>query len=102
MGIIDKLKNIFSLNGSKSNLIEIYLKDQKCGNKIKVLLRKSYDIPRVYEANREAAYEIKKVIICDQCYNKIKLDIEFDKRYNILKQEIEQGEIITKKEFENN
>lgn len=101
MEIIDKLKKLFSFGGGKSKLIDIYVEDQKCGNKMKLLFRKSYDIQKVYEDDREAAHEINKVVVCDNCYNKIKLHITFDRGYNILQQEIENGRIISKKEFEN-
>lgn len=99
MGLFDKIKSIFSGGDKQSNLIEIYLKDNKCGNQMKLMFRKSYDIQRVYEDNRDAAFEIKKIVVCDNCYNKINLHLEFDKKYNIIKQEIENGEIIAKEEY---
>lgn len=103
MGLFDKLKSIFNgSGGSKSKLIDIYIEDKKCKNQMKLLFRKSYDIQKVYEDNREAAYEINKVVVCDNCYNKIDLHLEFDKRYKIIKQEIENGKIISKEDFENN
>jgi hypothetical protein len=101
MGIFDKIKSIFA-GGNQSNLIDIYVEDDKCGNQMKLLFRKSYDIQKVYEDNRDAAYEISKVVVCDQCYNKINLHLEFDKRYNIINQEIEAGKIISREEYENN
>jgi hypothetical protein len=101
MGFIDKIKSIFS-GGSQSKLIDVYIEDDKCGNRMKLLFRKSYDIQKVYEDNREAAYEIKKMVVCDNCYNKIELHLEFDKRYNITNQEIKDGKIISKEKFENN
>ena len=101
MGFLDKIKSFFS-GGSKSKLIDIYVEDNKCGNQMKLLFRKSYDIQKVYEDNRDAAYEISKVVICDNCYNKIELHLEFDKRYNIINQEIEDGKIINKEEFDEN
>lgn len=103
MGLFDKLKAVFNGNGgSQSKLVDIYIEDNKCGNQMKLLFRKSYDIQKVYEDNREAAYEIKKVVVCDNCYNKIDLHLEFDKRYKIIRQEIENGKIISEEEYENN
>lgn len=102
MGIIDKLKKFFDFGGNKSNLINIYVEDEKCGNKMKLLFRKSYDIQKVYEDDREAAHEINKVVVCDNCYNKIKVHISFDQSYNILQQETENGRIISRQEFEDN
>ena len=103
MGLFDKLKSIFNgAGGNQSKLIDIYIEDNKCGNQMKLLFRKSYDIQKVYENNREAAYEIKKVVVCDQCYNKIDLHLEFDNRYKIINEEITEGKIITKEKFKNN
>ncbi|MFN2340449.1 MAG: hypothetical protein ABR547_04190 [Halanaerobium sp.] len=101
MGFLDKIKSLFT-GDSQSKLVDIYVEDDKCGNQMQLLFRKSYDIQKVYEDNSDAAYEIKKVVVCDQCYNKIDLHLEFDKRYNIINQEIESGKIISKEEFENN
>lgn len=102
MGIIDKLKNIFSGGSSSSKLIDVYVEDNKCGNQMKLLFRKSYDIQKVYEDDREADYEINKVVVCDKCYNKIQLHLEFDKRYNIINKEIENGKIISEEEYNKN
>jgi hypothetical protein len=102
MSLFDKLKSIFNGDGAiQSKLIDIYVEDDKCGNQMKLLFRKSYDIQKVYKDDREAAYEIKKVVVCDNCYNKIDLHLEFDKRYKIIRQEIENGKIISKEEYEN-
>ncbi len=102
MGLFDKLKNIFTKAGNDSKLIEVYIEDNKCGNQMKLIFRKSYDIQKVYEEQREAAYEIKKVVICDNCYNKIKLRMEFDKKYKVITQEAEDGKIISSEEYKNN
>lgn len=103
MGLFDKIKSIFKGDGGRqSKLVDIYIEDDKCGNQMKLIFRKSYDIQKVYEDNREAVYEIRKVVVCDNCYNKIDLHLEFDKRYHIIRQEITDGKIIDKEEFKNN
>lgn len=101
MGLLDTIKSIFSGNQTKK-MVDFYVEDNQCSKQMKLLFRKSYDIQKVYEKDREAAYEIKKVIVCDNCYNKIDLHLEFDKRYNIINQEIKSGKIISKEEFEEN
>lgn len=101
MSFFSKIKSIFN-KGSQAKLVDIYLEDTKCGNQMRLLFRKNYDIQKVYEDNRAAAYEINKIVVCDECYNKIKLHLEFDKRYNIISQELKGGEILSKAEFENN
>ena len=83
MGIIDKIKSLFG-GGKQSDLVEVNVKDDNCGNEIQVLFRKSSEIKRVNDKSREAEYEVNKVVICDQCYNKIKLHVDFDKNYKII------------------
>ncbi|MCC3144817.1 hypothetical protein LJ207_05675 [Halanaerobium sp. Z-7514] len=101
MGIFDSIKNFFS-GGKSSPLIEVYLEDEKCGKQMKLIFRKSYDIQKVYEEERQAAYEINKVAVCDNCYNKIDLQIEFDKNYNKITENVEKGKIISEEEYESN
>ncbi len=96
MSLKDIINTIFSKEDK--NIIRIYLQDNKCGEKIEVLLRKSYDIQRVYE-DSNAYYKITKVVVCTKCYNKIKINITFDKNYNIITNKIENGKFITKEEY---
>ncbi|MFW6015743.1 MAG: hypothetical protein ACOCRK_04850 [bacterium] len=101
MGIIDFIKNIFSPSNG-NNIMKIFLKDAKCGNKIKLILRKSYDIQRIYEEDEEAYYRWKKVVICDNCFNKINVNIDFNRRYGVIDKKIDGGEFITEEEFNEN
>lgn len=96
MSLKDIINTIFSKEDK--NIIRIYLQDNKCGEKIEVLLRKSYDIQRVYE-DSNAYYKITKVVVCTKCYNKIKINITFDKNYNIITNKIKNGKFITKEEY---
>ena len=98
MGILDFIKRLFT-GGSKSKLINIYIKDDKCGEKIKLVLRKGYDIVREFDEDKEASFSTKKVAICDNCYSNIEVFIEFDNNYNIISKNIENGEFITKDEY---
>lgn len=99
MEILNYLKKLFKPTKT-GNIINIYLRDQKCGNKIKVLVRKSYDIQKVYNSNEEAAYKISKVIICDKCFNKITIESYFDRKYNVISRKIEGGTYIKADEYE--
>lgn len=99
MGIFDKIKD-FLTPSSDSKIIKLYVKDKKCGNKMRVVLRKGYDIQRIYNEEEEGAHYINKVIVCDKCYNNVVIDVRFDKKYNIIAQSIENGEFITEEEFQ--
>ncbi|MFW6410375.1 MAG: hypothetical protein ACOCZR_04960 [Halanaerobiales bacterium] len=98
--ILDFIKNLFP-GKSGTNLVKLYLQDKKCSQKIRVVLRKTYDIQRVYNPDEEAEFKIRKVIVCDNCYNKIKIYVEFDRKYNIIYKEIKNGEYISEMEYKN-
>lgn len=98
MGLFDFFKSLFSGNRGSKN-VNLYVKDKKCGEKIRILLRKSYDIQRIYDDNDEASYGIKKVIICNNCYNKINIEVKFDKNYNKISEKIKNGIFITEEEY---
>ncbi|MEJ6950586.1 hypothetical protein [Natronospora cellulosivora (SeqCode)] len=94
MGFLDKLKNMFK-PAKKNNLIEINLKDNKCKERIKLLVRKSYDIQRIYENDQNADYRLNKVVICNNCYSKIEVKIDFNKSYKIINKDIKGGKLIS-------
>ncbi len=98
MAFLDLLKKLFK-PANQGNIIKIYLKDNKCGQKIKVLLRKSYDLQRVYSDDQTAAFALNKVVICDKCFNQIKVKLHYDQKYNNISQEINGGELISEEEF---
>ena len=98
MGLTNILKSLFT-PVTRENIIRIYLQDEKCGRKIKVILRKSYDIQKVYREDKEASFYLNKVVICDKCFNKIIVKLYFDQRYKITAQEINGGELISEEEF---
>lgn len=98
MSLFDKIKNMFT-SSSDPKIIKVFLKDSKCGNKMRVVLRKGYDIQRIYDDNLEGNYQVRKVIVCDKCYNNVVIDLKFDRNYNILDKSIENGQFLTEEEF---
>jgi hypothetical protein len=98
MGFLDSIKRLLS-SPQKSNIIEVYLKDDKCGKMLKVILRKSYEISRVYEEQSDVKYMVNKVVICDKCFNRIKFSLGFDKHYNIISRQIEGGSFLSEEEY---
>ncbi len=73
-------------------LLRLNVTNAKNINEIKVL--KTYDIATVYEDSQPGNYKLKKYIVCPDCYNKIHLEIFFDKRYKILSSECNNGELL--------
>ena len=98
MGFFDKIKDMFTPS-SDSDIVNIYVIYNKCGNEMRVVLRKGYDIQRIYDENKEGKYQVSKVIVCDKCYNNVVIDVMFDRNYNIVNKSIENGEFLTEEEF---
>ncbi len=101
MSLLDLFKKIFS--GSKSRgskeIINYYIRDNKCGEKIKLVFRKGYDIVQEYDSDSEEDYSIRKTAICDNCYNQIEIKLKFDMNYNIIEEQLDGGESISEEEF---
>ena len=100
MSLFENIKNFFTPS-SDSKVVKLYVQDKKCGNKMRVVLRKGYDIQRIYKDDVVGKYQISKVLVCDKCYNNVVIDVKFDKNYNILDRNIENGKFITEEEFQN-
>jgi len=93
--ILEIIKGLFS--GSKSDkdkMLSFKVKCKKCSNTNEIKVLKTYDIATVYEDDQPGNYRLKKYVVCPDCYNKIHLEIFFDKRYKILSSECNNGELL--------
>lgn len=91
---IKKLLSRFSPGSENNDTILLQVKDESCGNEIPVRVIKSHDLHRIYEDELPGNYRLKKVVICDECFNKIWLEVYFDSSYSIVSREAEGGKII--------
>ncbi len=98
MGIFDKFKKVFT-SSSDSKIVNLYIEDKKCGNKMRIVLRKGYDIQKNYDDNVEGEFQIHKVIVCDKCYNNVTIDVQFDRNYNIINKKIDNGKFLTEEDY---
>ena len=93
--IIEFIKNLFnSSKGNSDKTISYRVQCDKCKNINEIKVLKTYDIATVYEDNQPGNYKLKKYIVCPDCYNKIHLEIFFDKRYQILSSECDNGDLL--------
>ncbi|SDL90446.1 hypothetical protein [Halarsenatibacter silvermanii] len=89
------LKKLGLIRGnSESDSILIDVKDDNCGRIMEVRALKTYDLHRIYEDELPGEYRLKKVVICDECFQKVFIEVFFDSRYSIESYEVEGGEII--------
>ncbi|MGM0420518.1 MAG: hypothetical protein ACQEQG_05940 [Bacillota bacterium] len=95
MKLFNFIKSIFKSDpNSKDDLIKFKIKDDKCGEITEIKVMKNYDISRVYDDTVEADYRLKKVVICQHCYNKINLEVLFNRNYQVISTHCENGEIL--------
>lgn len=101
MGFWSKL---FSAKGKKSkaprmkgNFIPFHIKCDKCGEEITVRVNRLTDIQNLYvEPGEEgAAYTLKKEVLGKKCSNLMNMEIDFDRSYRIISQNISGGKFIT-------
>lgn len=109
-GLFQRLIDLISGKPTRSgpqvsaNEIPVYIKCGKCGEKVLLRLRKTSEIQRNFDRENHPSCEfyVKKVVSDSnsRCPNRMQIEIEFDERYRIVKQQITSGvgEFITAEE----
>lgn len=82
---------------NEKDAIVIYLKCSKCGELFRSYLRKGYDLINDYDNN---GFLIIKEYIGAKCPNRIHLHAILDRNYNLIEYTLENGELISKEEWE--
>lgn len=99
------LKKLFSGKGDKgwkdetSEAIFIYSQCDKCQEKFRNRIDKSYDLIMNYEENGPA-YRTRKELIGSRCRNRVILNLEFDAQKRLIAKTVENGQLITHEEFD--
>lgn len=95
--MIKFLKNLLAKIGltdsQKKDYIVLHVKDDNCENINEVRAIKTYDLHRIYGDELPGDYRLKKVVVCNECYSKIYIEVCFDNNYEIVYSESEGGEI---------
>jgi predicted GNAT superfamily acetyltransferase len=82
---------------NERNALIIYFKCAKCGELFKSYLRKGYDLINDYDND---GFIIDKEYIGAKCPNRIHLHAILDRNYNVIDYTLENGNFITKEEWE--
>ena len=93
MGILSKLKKLFSFTGNNPEIIKINVKCDKCDEVINSVFRKSYDFQPTY-GKEPYDYLVKKQLVCPNCYQSIDLRLEINKNLKPVNKSISGGEIV--------
>jgi hypothetical protein len=96
---LKNLKQLFLMpqTSPTDNFLKINVKCKRCGEEIKVNIRKTSDISRVYEedvAPQGASFFLRKEVLGNKCNNLIFIDIYFDENLNVISKNIEGGEFL--------
>ena len=101
MGIVDRLKNLFSGAGAQ-DAYWIYARCDHCQEVLRARVDLAHDLSVRYDSSGQVAgYFTRKTIIgSNQCFNQIEAKVDFDPRRRPLAHEISGGQLITKGEYE--
>ena len=78
----------------------VYLKCDKCGEKLSLRLRKSSEIQRDEAGGNGYQMFVNKTVVGSKCFNRMQLRLEFDSVYRVVNKQLENGTFITKDEYE--
>ena len=81
------------------NVIYIYAKCDRCGEKLRVRVHRANDLSSTYE-DVGPAYTLTKTIVGSNCPNRMETNFAFDQGRRPTSQKITGGELISKDEYE--
>ena len=86
---------------SESNAYWVYAKCNRCGENLSARINMSNDLSIKYgEKEKEDKYFCRKVIMgSGQCFQRIEVELTFDKNRNLLNREIQGGQFIDEEEY---
>lgn len=103
--LLNKLKGPSSSPGEESihvtkDAVWVYLKCDRCGEKLALRLRKSSEIQREEAGTQDYQMFINKTVIGNECFNRMQLRLEFDGMYKVMNKRLQNGTFISKNEYE--
>lgn len=99
MGFLQSLKSFFAppAQSGSGNFITLNIMCSRCKENIKVNLRRTSDISRVYEEEDNppaASFFVRKEILGNKCNNLIYFKGYFDENLNLISSDITGGKIV--------
>jgi hypothetical protein len=100
MSIFKKISQILSPRAD-SNVYWIYVKCNRCGENLNTRINLSNDLSINYgDKDGDDTYFCRKVIMgSGKCFQRIEVEITFDKNRNVLNREIQGGQFISEEEY---
>jgi len=80
----------------KGDFIPFLVKCDKCGEEITVRINRRTDVQNLYAdpGDEGAAYTLKKEILGKKCSHLMNIEVDFDRNYRIISQNISGGKFI--------
>jgi len=97
MGFFDRFKKALSAPASEEGVLWLYVRCDRCGEKIRVRIDRRYDVNPDYE---KGGYILRKEILGYRCPQLIYATLHFDRNFNVTSRDITGGQFITREEFE--
>lgn len=102
--MLEFLKKLFSggpkaLRDETSQEVFIYSQCHKCQEKFRNRIDKMHDLLRNY-GDEGPAFTVHKEIVGAYCRNVMTVDLEFDEQRRLLGKTIQNGEFLTREEYE--
>ncbi len=93
-------KTISQHSAARGERLYLFIRCDKCGEKLEVSVNKETDLERVYEEGEGGpAYRLTKEAMDSKCFSIISVAIEFDINKNIISRDISNGRFITEDDY---
>ncbi len=98
MSIFDSIKSILSPSGGgDSNVMWLYVRCKRCGTPLAVRVDLRNEPSPNYDSG---GYVLRKEMMDSKCFALMRAEVHFDSQRHVTEQTIENGEFITREEYE--
>jgi hypothetical protein len=97
MGLLDQIKSLFTSPSNEPNVLMLYVKCKRCGTPLAVRVNLANDLNADYESG---GYILHKEMMDSRCFTLMHAEIRFDAARRIIEQKIDQGEFLTREQYE--
>lgn len=101
MGLFNKLVKFFSGSSSEDEAVYwIYVRCLRCGEQIRSRVNLYNDLSVDYIGNKDQSYHCRKIIVGRTgCFQRIEIELNFDKNRKLIDRQISGGEFIQESEY---
>ena len=96
------LRRLFSRSPGREadNALWLHVQCDRCGEVIAVRVDRRYDLAsNLLDPGEEGpAYTVHKDVVGDRCFRRIGVSLGFDRRFNIVEQDIQGGRLLSESE----